>query len=236
MTNKEKDTSIEFILSQGFVTPPTLWQRMTNMHRALGWKFIFWDASYSLIFAGVTLLGTVLLLRHAPIAYYQYSVALGFSPVLFLLIMLFAEISERACGLYALKQTCRYMPRQITALRCIYYSAAGMMFAVLVTAFATESATQFFRVLPLCLGGLFLCGAIGLSVMRWLDGKWAIAVFAVAWMFVNLVLPFSLGERWELFLSGLPLVVTIIFATVGAALFMYQTNQMLKEEKRYVIA
>ena len=175
------------------------------------------------------------MLQHAPMDY-AYSVALGFSPLLFLLVMLFAEINERACDLYELKQTCRYTSRQITALRCIYYSLAGMAFAVIVATFAAENAIQFFKLLPLCLAGLFLCAAIGLSVIRLSHSKWTIAVFSIAWVCINLTLPLTLGSNWELFLSGLPLAITIAFMVVVAAVFIYQINKMLMEGKQYAIA
>jgi len=201
------------------------------MHHMLGWRFIFWDLSYSLIFAAVTLLGLGFLFHHAPLDF-QHSVAFGFSPVLFLLIVLVAELSERTCNLYELKQTCIYTSRQISALRCICYSVAGVAFAVFITAFSTENMAQFLRLLPLCLSGLFLCAAAELTVMRLSRSKWAIAAFSTLWMLGNLTLPFALGERWELFLSGLPLVLTIMFAALGATGFIYQSNKMLSEEKK----
>ena len=235
MNEKEKNASIEYILARGLVKPPTPWERISKMHRVLGLKFIFWDLSYSIIFVSVTLLGVTFMLQHAPMDY-PYSLALGFSPLLFLLIILFSELNERACGLYELKQTCRYTSRQITALRCIYYSLAGMAFTVIVAAFAAESTTQFFKVLPLCLGGLFLCAATSLSVIRLTHNRWNIVVLSVAWVFINLSLPIALRENWELFLSGLQLVFTIAFMMAGAAVFMYQTNKMLMEGKQYAIA
>jgi len=236
MTDKDKNTSIEYILSQGFVKPLTTWDRVTKMHRVLGWKFIFWDLSYSLTFVFVTLLGIIFLYYHAPINDYPYAVAVGFSPILFLLIMLFAEMNERACGLYQLKQTCLYTSRQITTLRCIYYSVVGIVFAVCITAFSTDNATQFFSVLPLCLAGLFLCAAMKLTIIRWTHSKWAIAVSCVMWLLVNIVLPLTLGERWEIILSSVPIIFTIIFAMASVAVFMYQTNKMLTEENSYAIA
>ena len=235
MNEKEKNASIEFILDKGLVVPPTLWERVTKMHRVLGWKFIFWDFSYSMIFVAITLLGIVLLFDRAPMEYI-YSVAVGFSPMLFLSIMFFAEVNERACGLYELKQTCLFTSRQITALRCMYYSLAGVAFAIVVTAFAAENIAQFFRILPLCLGGLFLCATIGLSAIRISRSKWAVAVFSVTWTFINLVLPFTFGQSWETLLSTLPLVFTIAFAIAVAAAFIYQTNKMLTEEKQYAYA
>ena len=236
MTNNEKNASIEYILAKGFVKPASFWERASTMHRVLGWRFIFWDLSYSLIFASVTLLALVFLFRHVPVYYYQYTVAVAFSPVLFVLITLLAEINERACGLYELKQTCRYTSRQITALRCIYYSLAGVAFAISITAFSSESAMYFIRILPLCLGGLFLCATMELSVIRFSHSKWAIAAFSAIWLITNMALPMVFRQRWEGFLESLPLVFTIIFMVAGAALFMYQTNKMLTEDNRYVIA
>jgi len=236
MTDKDKNASIEYILSQGFVKPLTPWERITKIHRVLGWKFIFWDLSYSLTFVFVMLLGIVFLYRHAPISDYPYSVAAFFSPILFLLIMLFSEMNERACGLYELKQTCRYTSRQITALRCIYYSIVGIVVAVFITAFSTDNATQFFSILPLCLAGLFLCATMKLTVIRLTHSKWAIAASSVIWLFVNIALPLIFSERWEIALSSIPIVFTIIFATASVAVFMYQTNKMLTEENSYAIA
>jgi len=236
MTNNEKNTSIEYILTQGFVTPPTFWERVTKMHRVLGWRFIFWDLSYSIIFVFVIQSALMFLFRNVSLEYMQYSVAVGFAPMLFILITLLAEISERACGLYELKQTCRYTSRQITALRCIYYSLAGVGFAVFVSAFASDSTAHFVRILPLCLGVLFLSATLELSIMRQWQGKWCIAVFSGIWLVVNCMLPIALGARWEVFLSSLPLVITIIFMAAGGLVFMYQINKMLMEEQNYAIA
>jgi len=231
MTDNQKDTSIEYILKQGFTKPPSLRERITKMHRVLGWRFIFWDLSYSIIFVFVTLLATMFLFRHVPVYYFQYSVAVGFSPILFVLITLLVEINERACSLYQLKQTCRYTSRQITALRCIYYSLAGVAFAIAVAALSSENTANFFRILPLCLGVLFLCATLELSVLRLSHSKWTIAGFSVVWMLINFSLPVIFGGRWEAFLSNLPLIFTVIFMIMCAIVFMYQTNKMLTEGK-----
>lgn len=231
----KKNSSIEYIVARGFVKPPTFLERLKKMHRQLGWRFIFWDMNYSIIFSTITLLGIWFIFTHAPMDF-RYSVAFGFSPVLFLLIVLFSEMSERACCLYHLKQTYLYTSRQISALRCIYYSLAGVVFAVLVTAFSAGSVVQFSRLLPLCLGGLFLCAVSELAVMRFSRNRWAIAAFSVLWVIVNTALPFTFGARWELLLSGIPATFTIAFAVLGAAGFICQTNKMLTEEKHYAYA
>lgn len=234
MDNK-KNNSIEYILAQGFAPPPTLWGRVKKMYQQLGWRFIFWDMSYSIIFATITLLGVWVMFTHAPMDF-QYSVAFGFSPVLFLLIVLFAEMSERACSVYELKQTCLYTSRQISALRCICYSLVGVLFTVIVTAFSAESMVQFSRLLPLCLSGLFLCALLKLTVLRFSGSRWTILAFSILWIVTSTALPFTLGAKWEALLSSIPIAFTIAFTVLGATGFIYQTNKLLTEEKNYAYA
>lgn len=235
MTDKDVNASIEYILAQGLVKPPKFRERISKMFRIIGWKFIFWDLSYSLIFTSVTLLGITYLANYAP-SNFQYSVAFGISPTLFLFIMLFAEMNERTCKLYELKLTCHYTSWQIAALRIMCYSLAGAVFSIIVATFCTTNITQFFRMLPLCFGGLLLCAATELSVVRLTRNKWAIAIFTIVWLLINLALPFTFRNDWELFLSEIPLIFIIAFVIVCAAVFMYQTNKMLTEENHYAVA
>ena len=235
MIEERKETSIEYILELGLVKPLTVWERILKMHKTLGLRFIFWDLNYSLIFIFITFAGAGFLLRQASMEF-QYSAAVMFSPVLFLGIMLFAEINERACGLFELKQTCHYMVGHITALRCLYYSTVSTLFAVFVIAFSTVNATQFFRMLPICLGVLFICAAIELSIIRISRSKFAVVVFPILWIVANLACQLVFRENWELFLSGAPLVATIAFAIAGALIFIFQMKKMLMEENHYVNA
>lgn len=236
MIEHKKNASIDYILSQGFVERQTFWGRFLTMHHALGLRFIFWDLGYSLIFASVTLLGVVFLYRHAPVYDFPYATATLFSPMLFVLIMAFSQVNERSCNLHELKQTCLYTSRQVSALRCMYYSVAGIGFAVFIAVFSTDTVAQFLSVLPLCLGGIFLCATIQLSLMRFTHNNWFVASASVLWVVVNISLPLIFGHRWEALLASIPLFATGAFAVGGAGLFMYQLNQMLMEENRYAIA
>jgi len=235
LTDNEKKASIEYILNRGFIKPQTFWGRISKMYHVVGIRCIFWDLSYSLIFATITLLGFIFLFLGVPINF-EHSAAFAFSPILFLLIILFSEMSDRACGIYELKQTCHYTSRQMTALRCFCHSALGIPFAVLVTVFSTENVVQFFRLLPLCLGGVFFCATIELSVIRFTRNKWTIAAFPIIWIFMNLALTLIFWDDWELFLAGLPVAFTISFAIVCAAVFIYQISKLLKEGNHYAIA
>ena len=235
MTDNDKNKSIEYILAQGFVAPPTLKERIATIHNLFDLKLIFWNLNYSIIFAFVTTLAVLFLFRHAPVDF-RYSVAVGLSPLTFLSIVLFAEITERNCTLYELKQTCRYTSRQITALRCICYSIVGVVFAVGITAFSTAGLWQFFRLLPLCLGGLFLFATIELLVIRFLRGNWSVAIFSGMWILANLALPLIFREQWETFLLNLPPTLTATFAIACALSFAYQTNTIFTEENHHVTA
>ena len=235
MNENEKDASIEFILAQGLVKPQTVRARISEMIRALGFRYIFWDTGYGLIFAAVTIFAALALFTTVP-EDFRYSSAVAAAPLLYLLIMVFAETSERVCGLYDIKQTCRYTIRQITALRVICYSAAGAAFTAVIAALGAESIYELAAMFPLCLSALFACAALSLAAIRFLRGNWALAAFSAGWLFISVALPFSQNELWESFLGGVPATLSTIVAAIGAALFIYQVSKMLSEVKKYAVA
>jgi hypothetical protein len=235
MNEQEKNRSIEYILDHGLVTPLTARERIAEMTRTLGLRFIFWDTGYSILFAAVTLAAILALFCIVP-SDYRCSAAVAAAPLLFLLITLFAETSERACGLYELKQTCRYTVRQITALRVMCYSAAGAAFSAVIAAISAESSFEFLSLLPLCLSALFVCAAVALSVLRFVRGQWANAIFSALWVFANIALPFALGKQWETALRGAPIALSVALAAVGAVILAYQISKMLSEVKTYAHA
>lgn len=235
MNKEAKDTSIEYILSQGLVKPGTARERIGEMLRTMGFRFIFWDTGYSLFFTAVTLAGILVLFSLAP-DNYLHSAAVAVAPLLFLLISLFAETSERACGLYELKQTCRYTIRQITALRILCYSVAGTVFTAVIAAISADSGYEFLSLFPLCLSALFICAVLVLSAMRLLHGKWVNAAFSAVWVFMNIALPFSLGERWEAILREMPIAFSVALAVLGATALACQISNMLSGGKKYAVA
>lgn len=235
MDKKTKNASIEYILSQGLVKPQTARERIAEMLRTIGFRFIFWDAGYSLFFTAVTLAVVLVLFSFVPDDY-RYSASIAVAPLFFLLITMFAETSERACGLYELKQTCRYTIQQVTALRVICYSVVDFLFTVVIAIISTDSGYEFFSLFPLCLSALFLCAILSISFTRFLHSKWVNAVFSVAWVFVNTVIPFLLGAKWETILRDMPIVFSVVLAILGGAVLAYQVSKMLLEVKKYAIA
>ncbi|MDR0294282.1 MAG: hypothetical protein LBH95_09055 [Oscillospiraceae bacterium] len=235
MNEREKNASIAYILSQSPLKPRPARARAAGMLRAIGLRYIFWDTGYSLFFAAVTLAAVTALFLAAP-GEYRYSAAVAVAPLLFLLTSAFAETSERADGLYELKQTCRYTIRQIAALRVLCYSVAGAAFTAVVAAAGAKDGYEFISLFPLCLSALFACAALSLAAMRFLRGKWGGAAFLAAWAFVSAALPFSLGERWETLLGGTPAAISAVIAVTGAAALAVQLSKMLSEADKYAAA
>lgn len=236
MTDKEKNTSIDYILSRGLVRRPTARDRFRDLRHALGLRYLFWDLSYSLVFAAVTLAAVCALFWLMPNDKYTYSVAVGVSPTLFALIAVFSETAERAGGLYELKQTCRYTIRQITAFRVMCYSAAGTMFSAIVAAHSVSDANGFFTLLPLCLSSLFLCALAELSALRLLKSRWVAATISGIWAFLSLAVPFLLRPRWEALLRDFPTGLGLAIAVLSAAALLYQIKIMLTEDTHHAIA
>ena len=235
MNEKEKNASIEYILTQGLVKPQTACSRITEMLRVIGFHHIFWDTGYSVFFIVVSLAIVFALFVASP-SNYRYSIAVAVAPLSYLLITAFAETPERSCGLYELKQTCRYTIRQITAIRVLCYSIIGAVFTAVVAVMGAKDAYDFLSLFALCLSALFICAALSLTVMRYLRNKWASAAFSVAWMLVNIALPALFNDKWEKVLGNIPVAISAAAALIGAAVLAYQISKMLSEVKEYALA
>jgi hypothetical protein len=231
----DKDKSIEYILDHGLVKPKTAREQAIEMMRTCGWRFVFWDTAYSLTFAAITIAVVLAVVAVVPNDY-RCSATVAAAPLLYLLISVFTETAERASGLYELKQTCRYTMRQITALRTACYSAAGAVYTAVVALGSANSASEFMTMFPLGLLALFVCAVPQLALARLAHGKWANALYAAMWVFVNIAVPFRLGEVWEKTLAGIPVAVSLGIAIAGAAIIVYQIKKMLTEVKSYARA
>lgn len=234
MNEKEKNASIEYILSQGLIKPETTRERIAKMMRIFGLRYIFWDTGYNLFFVALTLVGVLVLFNLAPDSF-RCSSAVAVAPLFFLIAVLFAETAERISGLYELKQTCHYTIRQVTAMRVIGYSILGSVFTAIIVSISADNVFEFLVLFPLCLCALFACAVMALHVMRVLHGKWVPAAYSAIWIFVNITLPFTFGETWEALLRDIPFAFSTMLAIIGATLFTYQVSKMLQEVHNDVI-
>jgi len=235
MAENDKNTSIAYILAQGLEPAPTARARIREMLNGLGLRFIFWDMAYSFIFAGITLAGALLISLFGHEAQ-SHTMAVTLSPLLFLLITLFAETAERMDGLYELKQTFYYTTAQVTALRAMCYSALGLVFTVVMAAVNATGMAQFWSLLPLCLCVFFLCAALHITILCRLRQKWTTAVVSAVWVFVNIALPFAFDHKWEKLLRGLPTAIVLAVAVLCAAGLVWHIRKLLLEGKCYASA
>lgn len=227
-----RERAIAYIIDQGLVTRPTAWQRARTVLERLGWRFVFWDLAHALIWAGLTILTTLLVVALTPDTW-QYSATLAASPVIFLLIALFTEMADRASGLHQLKQTCHLTPRQILAVRVGCFSLVGSLGAGVVALLTASTLGDIATLLPLGLAVLFGCAALELSLLRWAHSVWVSAGLTIGWVGLSLALPMWLGGAWEEFLASLSGFLTALVALAGLIALIWQLSALLTRTRRH---
>jgi hypothetical protein len=225
-TQDEKDRAIENILSKGLRKPQSTWSYFCEIYRHLGLRFIFWDMAQALSMAAITVSGILLLLPVSP-EQYKLSILFAFSPLLFVLIVSFSETIERINGLYDLKMTCKYTIQQIMAFRILCFSLFGILFCVGIAATRAEGIHTLFKMLPLSLSALFLCAFLTIFIIRRFTGKWVFALTATLWLGIGFLPFFLFADRWELFLSNLPIFITIGVAVLLCVLFIVEIKKLV---------
>jgi hypothetical protein len=235
LAKEKREASIAVILDRGLVKPKTATELIREIWGNLGLRFIFWDTSYSIIFGALTLMPLLLLAILVP-ENMRYTTAFAVAPMLFLIIIAFAETAEKVSGLYELKQICRYTVWQLAALRVIFYSLAGILYSIIVTLISAGNAFELISLLLLCLSSLFACAALSLFALRHFRWKWGALIFAAIWAFANLTLPYTIGTAWEAFLAEIPIAITAAVAAIGAAALAIQVRKMLMEVRNYAVA
>jgi uncharacterized membrane protein YqjE len=230
-----KDENIRYILDRGLIRPKTPRERVADILRALGLKYIFWNTAYSLIFAALTVMVVLAVFVAVPDSY-RFSVTVAAAPLLYLLIAVFTETTERANGIYELKQTCHYTIQQITALRTAFYSLAGAVYTAALAVSAMRSSDEFLPMLALGLLALSVCAVPQLLITRLSRSKWTNAMYAAIWVFVNLALPVKFGASWENNLANVPVVFSFGVAAVATITLAYLIRKMLMEVKPYARA
>jgi hypothetical protein len=241
LTQSEKAGAIEDILDKGLRKPRSNRSVFREIHRLLGYRFIFWDTAQAFVVSAITFAGVLVVVPFSPAAF-RHAVLFGCAPLLFIAILFFTEVLEHAGDLYELKLTCKYTIRQITAFRIMCYSLLGIIFCAGiagVTAYRMENVRELLRLFPLSLCALFICAFIGLFFMRRSARKSAYVSAAVLWGIIAFVPVLLFGERWELFLSGLPVAVTLGIALLSGALFLLEIKKFMntrhKEATYYAV-
>lgn len=235
LSQDEKERAIEDILSKGLSKPKSLWGYLCEIYCALGFRYIFLDTGLAII---MTVVATIGFIRLYPMSLEQYPYATLFAlaPVFFLFVVLFAETIERVSGLYELKMTCKYTVQQITAFRVLCFSLMGAMFCTLTSLhFSRLPITyDFFRVFSLSLCALFLCAFLTIFIMRRFTRDWIYFIAMLLWTAIGFLPVRIFGHWWELFLSQVPITITVFVAVIACALFLMEIKNLMKIRKREV--
>lgn len=233
--NRDKNDSIEFILAHGLQKPKSSWKKIIEIVRTIGYRNIFWDTAYGFFITIITLAIAFIIFISLP-EKFLFTSATTTAPIIFLIILLFVEMSERINGLYELKQTCHFTITQITALRIIAYSLVGFMLTILMVVFSTGNGDEFLLLFSLCLFVLSICATLSLSLIRLFQGKWIFVMFSGAWIALSVIIPFLLGvEKWENLLREIPITIAFILAVLGCLLLIYRLNKIFTEVKNYAV-
>ena len=236
-TAAEREAAIAGILARGLVRPVSTVVFLRDMLGRLGLRVIFRGS-----LPGVVLSLMVAVLYVVAVVFYErqwngdanyYAWVFLFSPLLFVGLTLSSEITERLAGeLYALKMTCRYTVRQISAFRLLCFSLAGTVFAVIggyVFHTATE-AGQLMQLLSLSLGSVFLCTLLIIFTIRRLRVGWWFG--ALSWMVLGFVPILLLGQQWGEILSHVPPVLALGVGFAAFVLFLREIK-LITREVRY---
>ena len=228
LSKSDKDREIQNILSKGLVKPKSLPRYLTDLYKALGFRYIFFNMSYFLI-PFMLLLGFVVQYFLSP-KQYVYTALFAMASIFFPGIVLFAEMVEKMSGLYELKMTCKYSIQQIVAFRMLCFSMIGLIFCVSASFYLVRFLEEINLIvafsIPLC--ALFLCAFFTTCVLRQFRCKWGTLIIMLIWIVGCLFLSRFHGERLELFFSKLPVAVTLIITLTSFLLFLREIKKHMR--------
>ena len=225
-SDEEKERAVEYILSKGLKKPKSLWQELYDMYRALGLRYVFYDAASSMGIAVFVMIGFYMI---SLMSSEQYTNASMFAaaPVFFIFVLILTETAERMSVVYELKMTCKYTIRQIAAFRILCFSLMGTVFCTLASLFVGYTDIgDFLRPFSLSLCALFLCSFLSLYIIEAFRKIPFTPV--LLWFAMNLLPLLFFGEHWENFLSRVPIALTFCVAFVAFVLFITEIKKLMK--------
>lgn len=234
-SQNEKQRAIETILSEGLQKPKGLWQYLCELYHALGFRYLFLYSGSAGIMGGIAAVVLLILYPASP-EHYPYAALFSLTPLFFLFVVLLTETTEKVSGLYELKMTFQYNVQQITAFRILSFSLPGAVFCTLTSLYFSRlpGAYDLFRVISLSLCALFLCAFLTVCIMRRFSRGWFYFAALPLWIAVGVLPSWLFGERWELFLSQIPIAVTAACLVIAFTLFLTEIKMLMKVNKREV--
>ncbi len=228
-TERERDIAIDNILSAGLSKPDGIWHFCSKMYRSLGLKFIFFDISQAIIMAVAV---TVAFILMYPLSSQQnmYSLLYVISPLFFISIVCFTEFIERNDRIYELKMTCKYTVQQIIVFRVLCYSLISILLCIFISG-GIPVTYNFLRAVSITLSALMICALFTIYVMRRLKGRWVYLISPVVWAVIVFLPVLIFGEKWELFLSQIPIGIAAAVAIIGFYLYLREIKKLINTNK-----
>lgn len=231
----EKDKAIEIILAKGLRKPKSLWGYVSNIYATLGLRYIFFDMAFPIIMTVIATFGFIVLY---PLTLEQhiYAMVFAIAPIFFVFIVLFSEMAERVNGMYELKMTCKYTIQQISAFRVLCFSLLGTVFCTFISLYFSLLWVDysFYKILSLSLCALFFCALLTLFLMRHFNWKWIHFAVMLLWLVIGYIPMSIFGERWEYYLSQVPVAITMLVALIACNLFLMEVKILINTHESEV--
>lgn len=231
----EKEKEIDEILAKGLTRPKSLWEYLSNIYTTLGLRYIFFDMAFPII---MTIIATFAFIVLYPLTLERhiYAMIFAIAPIFFVFIVLFSEMAERVNGMYELKMTCKYTIQQISAFRVLCFSILGTVFCTFISLYFSFFSFDysFFKILSLSLCALFFCALLTLFLMRHFNWKWIHFAVMLLWIVIGYIPVRILGEKWEIFLSQIPVAITLLVAVIACNLFLMEVKIFINTHKSEV--
>ncbi|MDR2929771.1 MAG: hypothetical protein LBV06_02525 [Propionibacteriaceae bacterium] len=235
MTLSDRQASIDYILEKGLLTRDTALDKARMLIRRLGPRLLFGDGPLVIVFSLLAIGATALTAACAP-DQWRHSVAVGCSPITFLVIAAVSEAVDRASRVYEVRQTCYFTVAQVTAVRVMCLGSAGVLVTALVAGLAATDAGDFWHLLLLAVAALSIC-AVGQLMIVARRHRLTLSIgLIVAWLGLGSGLPLVVGSTWEHFLASLSWVVAVAVCVVCVALVVWRAIRTLTESRYHAFA
>lgn len=228
-TEEEKKRSVQLILEQGLPQKKPLQVTLPVLVRTIGLRNLFWNTGSCMFLA---LLGGILLILFftIPAVFQMQLLPLSLmlsSPAVYGLLLFLTAWQDRQLGLYAIKMTCYYTLKELTALRMVFFGGACAIldvFFVLCLWHRADAALSLFQMMGVSLSALFLYGTATLLVLsRGKNRQWLVPLLWCA----ACLFPVLLGIDILELLRKFPGAAALIAALLVMVLFVIEVERYL---------
>ena len=239
LSNDKKETSINYIVQQGIVTPTVSWANVKDRMKICDIRTAFYGIN-DCIFLGIMISAIFWLL------FFQVDTKLIgcgvylLSPLVYIVIYSLVVWKEMVFDLYEMKMVCKYNLQRLSSVRMLYFSMISLAWnsiAILFVQPVGVRGADFMNLLGISFASTFLYG-IAIIFFRW-RGKTVISqlICSGVWVGANVLFICFDGRSFEKLLMALPryIVAIIVCASsmVYLSMLLFNTLKRIEGEKEY---